>query len=278
MAEYDGQGRQQRRSSGYISDGQEAQRGDSWTVADDNVTHRRPVLKSPAEFVSPSGEWHRQPSSPICGQLTFSPVQLEDLLRRACSEAVHATRMTGSLSGVEMDPGSTSSPRAIDGSAGGIVVPAASPKDGGVLRQPRSDRRSTASVRFRSSSRDAVDDEFFDARSRPTSRSPSTERQPRRRERPSTPSGTPVRTGSSTTTSGRRASACGGDSSDAGSSDGDSNRDKRPGRLQQRRAPSSASRSSTPSSRASKWMKPDKFNGDVFGAVRHLRGVQQLDR
>ena len=64
VAECGGQHRQQRRSSGYISDGQEAQRGDNRAVVDDNVTQRRPVLKSLAEFVSPGGEWHRQPSSP----------------------------------------------------------------------------------------------------------------------------------------------------------------------------------------------------------------------
>jgi len=154
-----------------MSDGQEAQRGDNWTVINDNVTQRRPVLRSPAEFVSPGGQWHRQPSSPISGQLTFSPVQPEDLLRRACAVAILTTRMPDSIGFTELDPGPMLSPSVNGESASGIVVSAKSPKDGGILRQPRSDRRSAASVRFQSMSRDAVDDEFFDARSRPTSRS-----------------------------------------------------------------------------------------------------------
>ena len=272
VPEYEGRGWQQRRSSGYMSDGQEVQRGDNWTVLDDNVTHRRPVLKSPAEFVSPSVEWHRQPSLPISGQLTFSPVELEDLLRRACAEAVCATRTTGTFIGTELDQGPTSSPGVNGELTGGIVASAESPRDGGVLRQLRSDRRSTASVRFRSSSKDAVDDEFYDARSRPTSRSPSGERQPGMRERQSRLSGTPVQRGSSSTMSGHCASAGGGDMSGGSSSDGDSNQDKSPGRSQPRRASPLVNRSYAPSSRAAKWKNPDKFNGSgsvetFFGAV-----------
>jgi len=56
-----------------MSDGQEAQREGNWAVVDDNVTQRRPVHKSPAEFVSPDGEWQNQPYSPISSQQIFSP-------------------------------------------------------------------------------------------------------------------------------------------------------------------------------------------------------------
>ena len=176
VVESDGKVRQQKRSSGYMSDEQEVQRADYGAVADDNVTRRRPVLRLPSEFVSPAAEYRHQPSSPVSGQLTFSQVQLEDLLHRACAEAVRATRSTGSLSGTELEQGLTSSPGVNGVSTGGIVLPAEFPSGGGVLRRPRSERRSMASVRFRSSSRGAADDEFFDARSRPASRSPSTER------------------------------------------------------------------------------------------------------
>ena len=64
-----------------MSDGQEAQREGNWAVVDDNVTQRRPVLKSPAEFILSVAEWHYQPSSPFSSRLTFSQAQLEDLLR-----------------------------------------------------------------------------------------------------------------------------------------------------------------------------------------------------
>ena len=74
-----------------------------------------------------------------------SLAQLEDMLRRACAETVRTTKVVlDSISGTELDAGSTSSAGVNGLSASGIMVPAESPRDGGVLRQPRSGIRSTA--------------------------------------------------------------------------------------------------------------------------------------
>ena len=92
-------------------------------VLDHNVTHRRPVLKSPVKFVSSEAEWHHQPSSPVNGQLTFSQAQLQDLLRRECT----AMRTTWSHSSTGLEKSSMSSPGINGEPTDNITVPVESP-------------------------------------------------------------------------------------------------------------------------------------------------------
>ena len=269
-ADYADMGHLQRRTSGYFSDdevvqprreqeGQRTPAADSWGIQDVNVTRRRDVLKSPADFETTGVQRHLASSSDD-RELTLTQGQLEDVLRRACAEALRTSAASTVYDYTDSERRTT----AVNGaSTVGVTTTPASSQPGGVLRRPGSSRRSTATVRWRSSSGNRSEDEFFDAlQSQSSSRRPSTERQSRPRERGSTSTDDTVRGGQrrAEVQSVSRVSTGPGDPSDDSDPDGGGERDKPSGRSGRRQSSSPAGRSST-SSKSSKWMKPDKFNG-----------------
>jgi len=194
----DGTGlRDPRRTSGYVSDDAGVQHiggvigktspSPMYATSDVNVKCRRQVLKSPADFSATGREYHpTTPSSPRDVQVTLTQGQLEDVLRRACADAVRSSGAAWASDVMESVPESTMARHVGTPTGSGCAAVATD-----APRRPSASRRSSATVRCRSSSPGGrSEDEFYDAEQWPsTSRSSSRSRQSCFRDRKSSSTG-----------------------------------------------------------------------------------------